>query len=172
MPRRRTRKPNMPNSSTQRGVTAAEVEDIRLAKQRRQQQGRGQIRLAKGRVQDHADFVQGYGFSIPYSRCYLTLLRDNYPPQCKRARSANKSPATPLPPRKRGRPRKAVAATAEPLVIDSEDEEETSEQGSEQSSTIIVAAGAGGMDGPASASSYGRGKRTKWPTDKVKKNMG
>ena len=34
-PKRRTRRSNMPESLTQRGLTQAEVEDIRLAKQRR-----------------------------------------------------------------------------------------------------------------------------------------
>ena len=37
-PRHGTRKPAMPGSSTQRGMTKAEIQDIRLAKQRRQQQ--------------------------------------------------------------------------------------------------------------------------------------
>ena len=35
MPRRGTRKSRMPESSTQRGVTQAEIEDVRLARQRR-----------------------------------------------------------------------------------------------------------------------------------------
>ena len=53
-PRRRTRTPGMPESSTQRGMTLAEIEDIRLAKQRHQQEeaqqqqqrrSRGQVRF-------------------------------------------------------------------------------------------------------------------------------
>ena len=50
----------MPESSTQRGMTQAEIEDIRLAEQRRQQQqrSRGQVRLRKSHLQDHASFVR------------------------------------------------------------------------------------------------------------------
>ena len=65
MPRRRTRKAGMPESSTQRGVTQAEMEDIRLARERhlRQQQaelrGCGQVRRRRGGLQDHASYVRG-----------------------------------------------------------------------------------------------------------------
>ena len=64
-PRRRTRKAGMPGSSTQCGLTLAEIEDVRLAKQQRQQQrhqqqhGRGQVRRRDGQLQDHASFVRG-----------------------------------------------------------------------------------------------------------------